>query len=73
MRTLTTSKPTEVDGDVRDRNGAMKIAAETLFRRGARGASAELGVGPDVVDWVENTLELTSEVGRFRQLEQSRG
>jgi hypothetical protein len=66
--TVTTSKPTEVDGDFSDRNGAMKIAVASLLPRRTYGASPDLEVRSDVVDWFETTVELTSEVGRSRQL-----
>jgi hypothetical protein len=61
MRTVTTSRPTNVGGDVRDRNGAMKIAAAPFLPRRRRGASPDLEVRPDVADWFETTVELTSE------------
>jgi hypothetical protein len=70
MRTVTTSKPTKVDGDVRDRNGAMKLAVPPFLPRRTRGASPDLDVRSDVVDrevrsdvvdWFETTAELTSE------------
>src|ERR1700754_1063790 len=67
MRTATTISPAGVEGDVRDRNGAIKNARASPCAGCAHGISADRDIRSDIADWSRATAELTSGSGQFRQ------